>query len=56
MHKDVQDRLRIEIVQARKENEGHDLSHQTLHDLPLLSAVIRETLRLHPPVPYTWRM
>jgi len=50
MNPEIQDRLRAEICEARHANNGQDLSLQTLSDLPYLSAVIRETLRVHPPV------
>jgi len=51
----LQTRLRSEIVEARKANGGDDLSYQAIDDLQLLSAVIRETLRLYPPVPHAPR-
>lgn len=41
----VQDKLREELVNARKEAEG-DLDYDTLHELPYLEAVCRETLRV----------
>ena len=51
-NQDLQTRLRDEIVEARKANGGNDLSYQAIDDLQILSAVIRETLRLYPPVPH----
>jgi len=54
-HQDLQNRLRAEIVEARSVNGGEDLSFQAIDNLRLLSAVIRETLRLYPPVPYVTR-
>ncbi|PIL27290.1 cytochrome P450 [Ganoderma sinense ZZ0214-1] len=47
-HKDVQERLRKEIVEARREHG--DLSFDDLFELPYLEAVCRETLRLYAPV------
>jgi cytochrome P450 len=46
LHKDVQSKLRKEILDAKKENEGEDLGHDTLVSLPYLDAICRETLRL----------
>ena len=54
-HQDLQNRLRAEIVDARKANGGDDLGYQAIDDLQLLSAVIRETLRLYPPGPHVSR-
>ena len=54
-NQDIQTRLRAEIVEARKVNEDNDLSYQTIDDLQLLSAVVRETLRLYTPVPHAPR-
>lgn len=46
LHKDVQDKLREEIRNARKENGGEDIGYDKLVSLPLLDAICRETLRL----------
>lgn len=51
-HQDVQDRLRTEIMEARRTNHEHDLDFQSIEDLQFLSAVLYESLRLHPPVPH----
>ncbi|EIM86870.1 cytochrome P450 [Stereum hirsutum FP-91666 SS1] len=49
MNPEVQDRLREELINARKEIEG-DFDYDTLMGLPYLEAVCRETLRMYPPV------
>lgn len=57
-HKDVQDKLRAEIREAYRvaESEGRDsLSADQLGSLPYLDAVVRETLRVLPPVALTVR-
>ncbi|RXW14578.1 hypothetical protein EST38_g11278 [Candolleomyces aberdarensis] len=50
---DIQTRLREEIREARQLHG--DLQYDELVALPLLDAVCRETLRLHPPVPFLTR-
>jgi len=49
-HKDVQDKLREEVRNARKENDGQDLGYDDLVALPYLDAVCRESLLLYAPV------
>jgi cytochrome P450 len=44
LHQDVQDKLRQEIIEARKSG---DLSYDELVTLPYLEAVCRETLRMY---------
>lgn len=44
LHPEVQEKLRIELTEAR-ERDG-DLDFDTLHSLPYMEAVVRETLRL----------
>lgn len=44
-NQDAQDKLRKEIIDAQKEADG-DLDYDTLHELPYMEAVCRETLRL----------
>ena len=44
-HPDAQERLRQEILEARKEH-GEAIPYDTLVSLPYLDAVCRETLRL----------
>ncbi|KAK7452176.1 hypothetical protein VKT23_012279 [Stygiomarasmius scandens] len=51
---DVQDRLRRELLDARKENE--DISYDQLVSLPYLDAICRETLRLYAPVSNIFRI
>ncbi|PPR03310.1 hypothetical protein CVT26_007784 [Gymnopilus dilepis] len=46
-HKDVQDRLREEVRNARQNNNGQDLDWNELDSLPYLDAVCKETLRLN---------
>uniref|UniRef100_A0A8H7Y036 Cytochrome P450 n=1 Tax=Psilocybe cubensis TaxID=181762 RepID=A0A8H7Y036_PSICU len=55
LHKDVQDRLREEIRNARKECGGEDIGYDMLVSLPYLDAICRETLRLYPPVSFIMR-
>ena len=43
-HQDAQNRLRIEIREARQ--DGNDLTYDQLEKLPYLDAICRETLRL----------
>ena len=43
-HQDVQDKLRQEVAEARKQG---DLSYDELVALPYLEAVCRETLRMY---------
>ena len=42
-HPDVQLKLRQELHEA---SHGEDLDYDTLHDLPYLDAICRETLRM----------
>ncbi|KAG6890861.1 hypothetical protein C0992_012247 [Termitomyces sp. T32_za158] len=49
-HPEAQERLRAEVIEARKLHNG-DIPYDNLVSLPFLDAVCRETLRLHPPVP-----
>jgi cytochrome P450 len=45
-HPDVQDKLRQELLEAKKENDGKELDYDQLTNLQYLDAVVRETLRL----------
>lgn len=45
-HQDVQNKLRAELAQAKKENGGKELDYDELVALPYLDAVCRETLRV----------
>ncbi|KAF7357253.1 putative cytochrome P450 4d20 [Mycena sanguinolenta] len=51
---DVQDRLRAELSEAQQRDAG-DINYDHLMQLPYLDAVCRETLRLHPPTPFSMR-
>ncbi|KAJ6450078.1 cytochrome P450 [Mycena sanguinolenta] len=51
---DVQDRLRAELSEAQQK-DGGDINFDRLMQLSYLDAVCRETLRLHPPDPFTMR-
>ncbi|KAH9832026.1 cytochrome P450 [Rhodofomes roseus] len=53
-HPDYQARLREELLEARAADGL--LSYDELNHLPLLDGVIRETLRLHPPVTMLFRV
>ncbi|KAH8103810.1 cytochrome P450 [Cristinia sonorae] len=50
-NQDVQERLRKEINDIRKESwDGEELTYERLCEMPFLDAVVRETLRVYPPV------
>ncbi|KAI8382929.1 cytochrome P450 [Blakeslea trispora] len=53
-HQDIQDELREE-VRTLFEDDNHVPSYDQINSLPLLNNVVRETLRLIPPVPGTVR-
>ncbi|KAJ3853709.1 cytochrome P450 [Lentinula lateritia] len=48
-HSDVQDRLRRELLEIKRQKNGQDLSYDELNSLPYLDAICRETLRLYSP-------
>ncbi|KAJ8494947.1 hypothetical protein ONZ45_g13060 [Pleurotus djamor] len=54
-HQDIQKRLRSEILAALHDNDDSRLSYDAMISLPLLDAVLKETLRLFPPVPFVRR-
>jgi len=54
-HPDIQNKLRQEIVDARKHHGPGDLEYDELVALPYLDAVCRETLRLYPPLSHVLR-
>jgi cytochrome P450 len=49
LHQDVQDKLRAEIRAAKRRFDGEP-DYDQLSSLTYLDAVIRETLRRHPPI------
>ncbi|KAI0086773.1 cytochrome P450 [Irpex rosettiformis] len=49
---EVQERLRAEIMDARR---GQDIPYDQLIQLPYLDAVCKETLRMYPPVPISFK-
>ncbi|KAF8150006.1 cytochrome P450 [Crassisporium funariophilum] len=55
LNKDVQDKVRKEVRDAKKANGGQDLDYDVLVALPYLDAVCRETLRMYPPVSFLTR-
>ena len=46
-HPEVQEKLRQEIIEAKRQKDGQDFSYDELVALPYLDAVCRETLRLY---------
>ncbi|TDL24467.1 cytochrome P450 [Rickenella mellea] len=52
----AQARLRQEILQAYKDNGNEDLDYDTLMSLPYLDGIVRETLRVFPPIPFNLRI
>lgn len=52
-HPEIQEKLRREITEAR--TEKGDLPYDELISLPYLEAIVRETLRLYPPVSFLTR-
>ena len=51
-HPEWQEKVRKEILTARN---GQDITYDQLHELPLLDAICKETLRLYPPTPIVLR-
>lgn len=46
-HQDVQNKLRSELLEAKKNNGGEELDYDQIVALPYLDAVCRETLRVY---------
>lgn len=53
---DIQTRLRDEIMSAKQPDDSPEGMQDSIMALPLLAAVVRETLRLCPPVHATIRV
>nr|BAL05188.1 cytochrome P450 [Phanerodontia chrysosporium] len=58
-HPDIQEQLRQEIAEKRMEvtaNGSYEFALDDLESMPLLQAVIKETLRYHPISSFLWRV
>ncbi|KAE9386988.1 cytochrome P450 [Gymnopus androsaceus JB14] len=55
-HPEVQEKLRQELIEAKRQKDGQDFSYDELVALPYLDAVCRETLRLYSPAPTVFRV
>ncbi|KAI0056909.1 cytochrome P450, partial [Artomyces pyxidatus] len=55
-HPDVQNKLREELSEAYVAAMDSELGYDELENLPLLDAICRETLRLHPPLNFAARV
>ncbi|XP_068083899.1 cytochrome P450 6k1 [Anabrus simplex] len=51
LESDIQQRVREDILEAVKKNDGQ-INYQVVHDLPYLDMVLAETLRLYPIMPF----
>lgn len=51
LHPGVQEKLQSELDIAVKDRSGNDLTDADVAKLPYLQAVVKETLRVHPPGP-----
>lgn len=51
LHAEVQQKLFHELIEALGGAVDHPVTREQVETLPLLNACIKETLRLHPPVP-----
>ncbi|KIJ43513.1 hypothetical protein M422DRAFT_169834, partial [Sphaerobolus stellatus SS14] len=47
-HQDLQDKLRKEIKESRRHRGSEELTTQVFESMPLLQAILKETLRYHP--------
>ncbi|GAB0090421.1 Cytochrome P450 [Sergentomyia squamirostris] len=54
-HQDAQERVYQEIKTALEDNDNQDLATNELNELEYTSRVIKECLRLYPPVPFITR-
>jgi len=54
-HPEVEDKVIAEIDQITGGNPDHDVQYDDLMALPYLTQVIKETLRIYPPMPVTIR-
>ncbi|KXN81167.1 Cytochrome P450 4F12 [Leucoagaricus sp. SymC.cos] len=53
---DIQEKIRQEIQELQNERGIDRLSYEDLSNLPWLDALVKETLRLYPPVPFVRRV
>ena len=55
-HKDVQDKVFAEIKEVLgTDKNGDTVNYRTLQELKYLELVLKESMRLHPPVPVIGR-
>ncbi|KIJ32496.1 hypothetical protein M422DRAFT_234042 [Sphaerobolus stellatus SS14] len=47
-HPDIQNKLRKEIIESQKYRRSEDFTVQDFESMPLLQAILKETLRYHP--------
>ncbi|KIJ43526.1 hypothetical protein M422DRAFT_253102 [Sphaerobolus stellatus SS14] len=54
-NQDLQDKLRREIAESQRRRGSEELTTQVFESMPLLQAILKETLRYHPIQPRTTR-
>lgn len=55
MNRSIQDDLIAEVDEVLSNMDGKPVSYEALHKMKFLDQVISETLRMHPPVPFSSR-